>query len=496
MSSNGQGRGGARGGRGGATGTGPPGRRGRQQPEVGPDGKEINPYIPRYISNAPWYLEKSEDYLEHQRSHKDENFKGEWYDRGKKSTTKVTKFRKGACTNCGSIAHKAIDCLERPRKVGAKYTSQDMRDEEKVNEIQTTWDSKRDRWNGYDADEYQQVVKKFEQDEASKEQEKQEEIVQEKARKEQAHTPDTTESSVSQKKKTAKDDYGLDSLDGDDDDSDDEDQDSPRKDGSTTQTTRSLRVREDKARYLQDLSEDAAVFNPKSRTLRTEEEGTINERGQFIRKLTDKAEEHKRYAELADEAAERGESIHLEKGPTASLMMFRKLEQEKQDAQALSRKKLLEKYGGEEYMDSNRPKEVEETPVEDYIEYTATGNVKTKPQEDETDQNDDQNNNNLPIADNEREEIVKSKYEEDIYNGNHTSVWGSYWKDFKWGYSCCHSLIKQSYCTGAVGRDVNDGSKNSRSSRYTEEEEDNGTRSESRKRKYDTEESDSRKKSK
>ena len=95
------------------------------QPQIGLDGKEINPYIPRYISSAPWYLEKSDDYLQHQRSTK-EVIKGEWYDRGKANQKNVpTKFRKGACTNCGAMTHKAKECLERPRKVGAKYSGLD-----------------------------------------------------------------------------------------------------------------------------------------------------------------------------------------------------------------------------------------------------------------------------------------------------------------------------------------------------------------------------------
>lgn len=36
----------------------------------------------------------------------------------------------------------------------------------------------------------------------------------------------------------------------------------------------------------------------------------------------------------------------------------------------------------------------------------------------------------------------RSKYEEDVLINNHTSVWGSYWKDGQWGYKCCHSFIK------------------------------------------------------
>lgn len=32
------------------------------------------------------------------------------------------------------------------------------------------------------------------------------------------------------------------------------------------------------------------------------------------------------------------------------------------------------------------------------------------------------------------------------------SVWGSYWYAGQWGYRCCHSLIKESYCTGDKGK--------------------------------------------
>ena len=32
------------------------------------------------------------------------------------------------------------------------------------------------------------------------------------------------------------------------------------------------------------------------------------------------------------------------------------------------------------------------------------------------------------------------------------SVWGSYWQEGKWGYACCHSFIRNSYCTGDAGK--------------------------------------------
>ena len=43
-------------------------------------------------------------------------------------------------------------------------------------------------------------------------------------------------------------------------------------------------------------------------------------------------------------------------------------------------------------------------------------------------------------------------YAEDVLLNNHTSVFGSWWKDFTWGYACCHSTMKNSYCVGEAGK--------------------------------------------
>ena len=45
---------------------------------------------------------------------------------------------------------------------------------------------------------------------------------------------------------------------------------------------------------------------------------------------------------------------------------------------------------------------------------------------------------------------AKSRYEEDVLINNHTAVWGSWWREGTWGYACCHSTVKNSYCTGKV----------------------------------------------
>lgn len=389
---------------------------GRNQPDIGPDGKEINPYIPRFISNAPWYLEKSDDYLQHQRSTK-EDIKGEWYDRGGESGPAApTKFRKGACTNCGAMTHKAKDCMERPRKIGAKYTGLDLKADDNIQNIRTTWDSKRDRWNGYDAEEYKRVVDDFNEEEKLRVEAEEEERL----------------------KKIRE--GGASALEEGNDKE------------ATKVSTRTLRVREDKASYLTDLSEDSAVFNPKSRTLRSDVEGSINDRGQFVRKLTDLAEDHDELRKFAELAAERGEDISLESSPTEAILKLRQLQQKESEAKEALRNNLLSKYGGEEYL-TKRPRELEETPVEGYTEYTADGEVKKRKTSSDT----------LLKEPEEADPSVfrKSKYEEDVIPGNHSSVWGSYWKEGQWGFQCCHSLIKQSYCLGKKGQEINDKPKDS-----------------------------------
>jgi pre-mRNA-processing factor SLU7 len=50
--------------------------------------------------------------------------------------------------------------------------------------------------------------------------------------------------------------------------------------------------------------------------------------------------------------------------------------------------------------------------------------------------------------------IARSKYAEDVFTNNHTSVWGSWWSNFRWGYQCCHSFVKNSYCTGEQGKEA------------------------------------------
>lgn len=57
------------------------------------------------------------------------------------------------------MTHKTKDCVERPRKTGAKWTKQGIGADEKIQDLNLeTFDAKKDRWNGYDTAEYARVM--------------------------------------------------------------------------------------------------------------------------------------------------------------------------------------------------------------------------------------------------------------------------------------------------------------------------------------------------
>ncbi len=123
--------------------------------------------------------------LKHQRRSADGKVinHNEWYQRGQFAAPAVKKYRKGACENCGAMSHKVKDCLERPRAKGAKFTGQDIRPDELIQEVDLDYDGKHDRWNGYDASEYKKRIEAFERSEAVRRQKKEAELAAGKAEK-------------------------------------------------------------------------------------------------------------------------------------------------------------------------------------------------------------------------------------------------------------------------------------------------------------------------
>lgn len=134
--------------------------------------------MPQYIKKAPWYVNNTEqdEALKHQRRANDQAASN-IYESTRRETSGqlVTKFRKGACTNCGALTHQAKTCIERPRKLGAQFTGRDFGKDEVIREVQLGYAAKRDRWNGYNPDQYkQEVVETWRTVEDAKDQKKQE----------------------------------------------------------------------------------------------------------------------------------------------------------------------------------------------------------------------------------------------------------------------------------------------------------------------------------
>ncbi|VDL14797.1 unnamed protein product [Hymenolepis diminuta] len=407
------------------------------------EGRDINPHIPQYIMQAPWYFGSLKPTLKHQRMQDEEKrdaLEGaargsaalnKWYKRGVQvNAPRAKKYREGACENCGALTHDRKNCLERPRKVGAKFTGVDIApDEIEQEDIKLGYDAKRDRWNGYDAREHQRFIAEFQRLEEARK------IV--KAKKIEEKLAEAASKSEEQEPGSSK--PNLDDEEGDDDRYGDElDMPGQKFDSKQRQSIRNLRIREDTAKYLYNLDPNSAYYDPKTRAMREnpfensgKSESEVPFAGDnFIRNDGDAPGMLKRQVFAWEMQNKLGLDLHLQADPTRLELLAKKVSMAKEEAHSAIREEILERYGGREHLEAP-PRDLLLGQWESYAEYTPTGRV---------------------LKGSEKA-MVKSHYEEDVYPKNHKSVWGSYWYAGQWGYRCCHSLIKESYCTGEKGKD-------------------------------------------
>ncbi|GAA5952847.1 hypothetical protein JCM3765_002983 [Sporobolomyces pararoseus] len=434
---------------------------GTAAPAYDEEGKPINPHIPEFMSNAPWYLKASADEgpsLKHHKAPGKYNSSVDKLDqrfvRGVKAGPAAKKYRPGACTNCGAMTHKTKECLERPRKVGAKYNNKDIAPDEIIHDPLShlngkegfgDYDAKRDRWDGYDPSTHKQVVEEHEALEAAR-----------RKLREEAIDKGTVEAESKEVKKLAKkgkgkakgkkgndqeddsDEFGSsdesDNEGGEDEDkyADSADVAGQKVDTKTRVTVRNLRIREDTAKYLMNLDTESAYYDPKTRSMReapkTGEDATFA--GDNFARHSGGATEVQKLQMFAWQSEQRGHDVHIQSNPTAAALMHKEFLEKKDVLKDKSAASILEKYGGEQYLQTV-PKELRSGQTEHYVEYDRRGKV---------------------IKGMERAK-AKSKYDEDVYPGNHKSIWGSYYNinTGQWGYACCHSHIKGSYCAGQAG---------------------------------------------
>lgn len=399
---------------------------------VDEEGKPINPHIPQYISQAPWYLDSGKPSLAHQRRAQEAASPlDSWYQRGQKAGPAATKYRKGACENCGAMTHSRKDCMERPRKKGAKYTGKDIQADEVVQDIQAGYAAKRDRWNGYNPTEYQQIYEEYAAVEAARQKLREEEI------DNQTTTDLAAVRKVAKAKTGADDEFGSSDDENEDEDkyADAADAVGQKMDTKTRITVRNLRIREDTAKYLRNLDPDSAYYDPKTRSMREAPDPTVSAEealfaGDNFLRHTGEATDFEKLQLFAWQSAARGNDVNLHSNPTAGEILHQEYREKRNMLKDKNKVSVLAKYGGEEYL-QRAPKELLAGQTEEYVEYSRTGQV---------------------IKGKERVKN-RSKYAEDVLINNHTTVWGSYYdvSTGQWGYGCCHSTIHASYCAGEAG---------------------------------------------
>lgn len=391
----------------------PPPSSAPRKPNPNTGSTEKNEYIPQFISKKPFYVAEDsdlthstnasdtskEDYLKHQRLTQPTNpsslsAERQWFLRGTRPPS-ATKWREGACENCGAMGHKKKECLYRPRKVGAKWSGRDIMADDVAKKFNFTgWDAKRDPWNSYDVSDYSTVLE---------EKQEVERIKRQKLSNAGAESADTLQETI---------------LDGD---RYEEEADMGREQSTAT---RNLRIREDTAQYLVNLDPESAKYDPKSRRMIDnvdESAGLAADEG-FVRPGEGTGEFGKAQRAAWDSQERGDKSFHMQANPTSGVYSQKKESEEKERKKEEQRKLLAAKYGNQEQF--KPPEGARPTAVEQFVEYDERGKIKGKPKA-----------------------KVKSRYAENVLVNNHTSVWGSWWTDFKWGYACCHSTVKNSYCT-------------------------------------------------
>mmetsp|Transcript_1782 Transcript_1782/g.5053 ORF Transcript_1782/g.5053 Transcript_1782/m.5053 type:complete len:561 (-) Transcript_1782:668-2350(-) len=404
------------------------------------EGNEINPHIPQFMSQAPWYLNAEGPGLQHQRNLKEKQKVAgvsDFIPRGQTAGPAATKFRKGACTNCGAMTHQAKDCLDRPRKKGARFSGKDFKPDEVVVEMGFDYAGKRDHWAQYDPSDHTHAIEAHQ---------KEMEILIKQHKQEQMAKLALKEKDREQR---AKDDAaeGVD-TDGDTDDEggDDAGPDgkldeseqlnvgtkmNANRNGGAKMSVRNLRIREDTAKYLLNLDVNSAYYDPKTHSMRENPLPDVDHG--FVpyneERRSGDARELARLQMYEIEATGRGQNIHMNADPTTTELM-NKIYREKKDKLVSSKvNKVVEKYGGAEHL-QKPPEELVFAQTEEYVEYTPTG----------------------ALRDGREKAVVRSKYEEDVHAHNHSCTWGSYFdrRTFRWGYADDHATTRNAYGMGAA----------------------------------------------
>jgi pre-mRNA-processing factor SLU7 len=125
-------------------------------------------------------------------------------------------------------------------------------------------------------------------------------------------------------------------------------------------------------------------------------------------------------------AHEFNSDVHMNALPTLTAKAHQQFKEKKDELEDSQKSRLVQKYGGQEHMQPCLSAAERMAVSEAYVEYGLDGSV----------------------VKGAEPAVARSKYEEDVFRFHHTSVWGSFWKEGQWGYACCKSTVRNSYCLG------------------------------------------------
>lgn len=241
-------------------------------------------------------------------------------------------------------------------------------------------------------------------------------------------------------------------------------------------TVRNLRLREDTPKYLRNLALDSAFYDPKSRSMRLnplpdENPEDLAFAGDNFVRYSGDAVKLAQNQVLCWEMQARGEDIDVLSNPSQAEMLQRQFKEKKQQLDESKRRAILSKYLDDEEVDKQLRLEgvIADNDDEEGSSFGSNGKQR---------QSSVQNKSMDPRLRLGQTELYveyardgsgrvergpskpapRTKYDEDQFTNNHTSIWGSYYHRVRqqWGYRCCHSLLRNSYCTGAKGKEAND----------------------------------------
>ena len=333
----------------------------------------------------------------------------------------------------------------------------------------STYDSKRDAYHGFELEDFtKKTASKFQQRDEIRRKLREEEAA--KRLKEEGAEKKKGENGPSDS-----DDSDYDSDEGDDDSGDEfvqKDEDDKmftsrlaRQGGvggaQMMVTARNLRIREDTAKYLQNLDCNSAYYDPKSRSMRDNPNPDVPKEealfaGDNFARVSGDVVALAETQLFAWEASGKGvKEIHPQANPSQAEVLKKQYKEKSSDLKARQKRAVLDKYGGAEYLDgsdglgSEKASNLQTRAVADR---KVRFGVSTKEETYTRDGKKSSSGKEHLYAD------QKSKYEEDVYINGHKTVWGSYFHKgaFRWGYADDHSLMKNSYCTGLNGRKAND----------------------------------------